>query len=306
MTSVWQSVHWVVRPLALAALLVVLAAQPAAARQPRPGEVTEVFDEQTRVVLTGGAVIPPGDTVEGVAVFDGPAVVQGTVDGSVFAMNGPVRVSGRVNGNVVAPNGRVTVTDGGFVDGDVSAEQVAAAPGTVSGSVRRGNVNATLSFAPSLAVWLAISVSVLVLGAILVMLAPRAAEAVAAAGRRRPGAAALAGILVFLGLIVLIILSLLSIVGIPLGFILLGGLLLIYAVGYVAAMLVLGRLVMRSASPLVAFLVGFAILRVVALIPWIGGVITFLAAVFGLGALLVSTRRAQREHAPREPAAATA
>jgi hypothetical protein len=43
----------------------------------------------------------------------------------------------------------------------------------------------------------------------------------------------------------------------------------------------------------VAFLVGWAILRVVALIPILGGLVWFAAVVFGLGALAVAIWRAR-------------
>ena len=44
---------------------------------------------------------------------------------------------------------------------------------------------------------------------------------------------------------------------------------------------------------MVAFLVGWAILRVAALIPILGGLVWFVAVVFGLGVLLVAIWRAR-------------
>jgi hypothetical protein len=65
-----------------------------------------------------------------------------------------------------------------------------------------------------------------------------------------------------------------------------------YALGYGASAWVLGRSLLRPPSAwVVAFLVGWAILRMVALVPILGGLIWFAAVVFGLGALVVAIWR---------------
>jgi hypothetical protein len=54
-----------------------------------------------------------------------------------------------------------------------------------------------------------------------------------------------------------------------------------------------------------AFLAGLAILRLLAIIPVVGGLVWFAATVVGLGALLIATWRARREHPARfSPASA--
>jgi hypothetical protein len=66
----------------------------------------------------------------------------------------------------------------------------------------------------------------------------------------------------------------------------------------------LGRSILRApAARIVAFLVGWAILRILALNPILGGLVWFAAVVFGLGALTVAIwpRPPSR---PRCPAAA--
>ena len=82
----------------------------------------------------------------------------------------------------------------------------------------------------------------------------------------------------------------------------------IYALGYVAGAWLLGRRILKpAASRFAAFLVGWAILRVVALIPIAGGLAWLVATVFGLGALIVAAWRARRPHpaAPAAPATGT-
>jgi hypothetical protein len=64
--------------------------------------------------------------------------------------------------------------------------------------------------------------------------------------------------------------------------------------GYSAAAWILGRSILRGpTSWVVAFPAGWAILRVVALVPILGGLVWFAAAVVGLGALAVASWHAR-------------
>jgi hypothetical protein len=79
---------------------------------------------------------------------------------------------------------------------------------------------------------------------------------------------------------------------------------LIYALGYGATAWIVGRRILREPTAwILAFLVGWGILRVLALIPILGGLVWFAAVVFGLGALLVAIWRA-RTTSRATPAAA--
>ena len=66
----------------------------------------------------------------------------------------------------------------------------------------------------------------------------------------------------------------------------------LYAIAYVTTALVLGRLILKK-SRILAFLVGLVILGLLTLIPIAGGIIAFLAIVFGLGALVMSLPHAR-------------
>ncbi len=92
-----------------------------------------------------------------------------------------------------------------------------------------------------------------------------------------------------------------TVIGIPLGLVGLLSLALLYSLGYVVAALALGRvLVKEPKSVYLAFLAGFAILRLVGLVP-LGGLVTFLAAAFGLGALAMAGWRAARREPTQAP-----
>ncbi len=110
--------------------------------------------------------------------------------------------------------------------------------------------------------WLAVLVSTRVVGLVLVWLVGRGAARILEAGRTRIGPS--------IGL----------------------GLLLIYSLGYSASAWILGLSILRGPTArAVAFLVGWTVLRVVALIPILGGLVWFAAVVFGLGTMAVAIWR---------------
>jgi hypothetical protein len=275
----------------LLTLMLGLAA-PAWAQQ--GGQAREAF-----VVLSGRADVPEGQTVGDLVVFHGSATVDGTVDGSLTAFDAPVTISGRVNGDVVVFNGRVELRSGANVTGDVVSQSapVVASGATIGGTSKRLQTNTNwegFGWAGKLAWWLAVSVSTLVVGLLLIWLVGRGAARILEAGRTRIGPSIGLGLLLFFGLPLLAVIALVTVVGIPLGLGLLAALLLIYALGYSAAAWILGRSIVRGPTAwVVAFLVGWAILRVVALVPILGGLVWFAAVVIGLGALALAIWRAR-------------
>ena len=253
-----------------------------------------------QVVLTGRVTVGEGETSGTVVIFDGPAAIEGTVRGDVVAFNGRVDISGHVTRNVVAFNGPVTLGPTAEVDGDlVTRERPEIDAGaTVRGELQRVDsvdIGTGVSFLGRFVVWLAMTVSLLVLGVLLLTVAPRAADGVALAARERTGAAVGWGIGLFLLLPIAAVVALVTLVGIPLGLGILFALGLIYSVGYLASAHLVGRLIVKPpASRFGAFLVGWLILRIVALIPLLGGLTWLLAAAFGLGAIAVAVRRSNR------------
>jgi hypothetical protein len=278
-------------------------ASPAAAQE-EDSEAPEAF-----VVLSGPANVPQGEQVGDLVVFHGSSTVDGTVDGSLTAFDAPVTISGQVDGDVVVFNGRVELLGGANVTGDVVSREapVVASDATIGGSTRRVHTNVNwdgFGLAGRLLWWLAVSMSTLVVGLVLLSLVGRGGNRIVEAGRTGVGPSIGWGLLLFFGLPIVGIVVLLTLVGIPLGLGLLAALALIYALGYTAAAWILGRLIVREPTAwVVAFLLGWAILRVAALIPILGGLAWFAAVVFGLGALTVAVWRA-RSGVPAPPAAA--
>ncbi len=271
-----------------------------------------------RISVSGGVVVSSGERVNGPVVsVDGPVTINGTVNddvlvgkghlvihghvtGDVLVVSGDVLITGHVNGDVVALRGRVTTRDGARVGGDVTSRRAPSiAPGTVRGHVKRlnvGNLFAGFLLAFLVYLWIAVTVSVAILGLLFLLLFPRAADATAAGGRRfwpTLGWGALVSILgpIIGGLI------LVTIIGIPLGLEIVSALSVLAPLGYVASSLVLGRLMVKGASTggrIGAFFAGFGILRAAALIPGLGFIVWWLACLYGLGALARAAWRAGR------------
>src|SRR6266540_3293005 len=259
-------------------ILVVLSlATPAWAQD---SQTSEAF-----VVLSGRADVPSGQQVDDLVVFHGFSAVDGTVDGSLTAFDAPVVISGRVNGDVVVFNGRVELRSGANVTGDVVSRDapVVASGATIGGTSKRIQTNVRwdgFGWVGRLAWWLAVSVSTLVVGLVLLWLVGRGATWILEAGRTAVGPAIGWGLLAFFGLPILAIIALVTIVGIPLGLGVLAALGLIYALGYSATAWILGRRVVREPTAwILAFLVGWGLLRVVALIPFLAGLVWFAAVV---------------------------
>jgi cytoskeletal protein CcmA (bactofilin family) len=256
-------------------------------------------DPEARVVITGGADIRDDETVGDLVVIDGDVDVDGTVDGDLVAVAGDVSVSGEVTGDLVTVAGRAKLARGALVGGDLSYgdERPIVAPGAeVEGDITNENLD-DIGAAPwavigTVALWIAMTLSLLVLGVCLIAMVPRVAEATAAVSRESLWESVGIGIASWIALGVLGVFALFTLVGIPLGLILLSAVIPTAALGYLAASFALGRRVAGSASPILAFLAGFAILRALALIPFLGALVSLLAATVGIGLLVVAASRA--------------
>jgi cytoskeletal protein CcmA (bactofilin family) len=291
--------------ITFAALVIgALLAGPALAQ-----DSTDQPSSRNQIVLNGKLTVAEGDTVDTALLVHGTATIDGTVTGAVVVFDGRTDISGTVQGDVFVFNGAVTVRSGAVIDGDLVTRQ---SPTVESGATVRGQQQRVstrfntgdLGLASRVIWWVGYSVSTIVLGLLLLVLAPALDPAIVRAMRERFGGAIGFGVAVFFLLPIVAVLFLIVIVAIPLGLFLLLALALLYTVGYVAGAHALGRrLVKPPTSRFAAFLAGWAILRVLGLIPVVGGFVWTLASIFGLGILWVSARRSSPLPAVPEPPA---
>jgi cytoskeletal protein CcmA (bactofilin family) len=275
-------------------------------------------DGESRVSVTGPIHVAAGERTDAVVSADGNVRIDGVVDGDVFVAHGDVVVSsrGRVTGAVTVLRGNIavqgTVGDGvtatsgravigahAVVDGDVrSSKRPVVAPGArVSGDISETDFATMFTIAGWIALavlWLAVTVTLLIVGIVLLLLFPRAARATVSVARGSIGQTILWAAILGIGVPIAAGILMATVIALPLGVGLLLALFVAFPLGYVMTAFVIGRSILRRARDIPAFLLGFAILRVAAIIPGIGLIVGFLASAFGLGALAVAAWRAGR------------
>jgi hypothetical protein len=295
--------------LAVASALPAFAASaaPSASESPAspalpasPGPAAGGAGDQ--VVLLGRVVVPRGEAVGEVVVFSGHVTVDGVVRGDVVVLDGQITVSGQVSGSVIALNGSVRLLTTAQVGGDVLAhDDVIAADGASVGGRTNEHVSFNLS-GPLRAVgaflsWLAVAVSTLVLGLLFAFAAPHALDRTAAAAWTAPWRSAAWGLVLAAAVPVLAVGMIASVVGMPLGLGVLLAVALLTFVGAVVTAHAAGRALIGEAhGTATAFLAGWGIATVVGLIPYVSGVVFGLSAVYGTGATAVAVWRARGPH----------
>lgn len=264
----------------------------------------------TIVVISGDVTVPRGETVDGVVVVSGDARIAGRSDGDVVVLAGDALVSGRIDGDLVMASGRARLLPRAYVSGDVrygDERPIVAGRAIVRGEVTGEDWEDSVDFLPialGIGFWLIMSGSALLLGCLLLLIAPRAADALYDRSRERIGPLIAIGIAIAICLPLAAILASITIVGLALGFALLLALLPLAAVAYVTAAWALGRrMVKEPRNRFLSFLAGLAVLRLLALVPIFGGFISLAAVVFGFG-LIGAAIGAARD--PRHPSPAPA
>jgi cytoskeletal protein CcmA (bactofilin family) len=235
-----------------------------------------------------------------VYVVGGNLQVKGAVQGSLLAAGGNVFLDGPVGRDVEIAAGEFRLGPHAQIAGNlryrVSASKVHIDPAarvvgtTTALPVRRGpgifRVLWTLGF--------------LVAGAVFVALLPRFAGDAAEILPLRPGQSALFGIGWLILVPIAICIALITVIGIPLGLLLLSIYGVLLYLGRVAVALWVGRVILGARARagrqglILNFLVGGLLLIVLGIVPLVGWLVTLLATVLGIGALVLRAR-AMRE-----------
>src|SRR4029453_3779730 len=126
---------WLIRSVGLAAILglslVILA--PGAVAQDQDGS-----DTDDHVVLTGGLVVPEGETAKTAVRFRGDVPIDGTGSQTLVVFNGRTEITGTVAEDVIVFNGSVVLRSGSRVGGDVVSRQ---APQIEDGATVEGSID---------------------------------------------------------------------------------------------------------------------------------------------------------------------
>lgn len=286
----------------LAALLATLAlAVPATAG----AASTARDDEDPVVVIVGDVSVPRGETVGSVILASGDARIAGEVDGDVIVFSGDLLLSGRVDGSVFVADGETRLLPSAEVTGDVEygdERPEISLDARVHGDVTEQDfpdLGGALPWIGWFALWLAITLSTWVLGALLLLIAPRAADALEARSREKIGPVIAIGIAIFLVLPIVAFLAAITVLGLPLAVAIGLAMLPLWAVAYVVSAYALGRRVLGPPRHrMLSFLAGLAILRLLAFVPILGWLVGLAAVIFGLGLIGAAIGAAREAGAP--------
>jgi cytoskeletal protein CcmA (bactofilin family) len=266
------------------------------------------------VIVAGGDVTIPSRAEIGgdLILLGGQADVRGTVQGDITGNAGRLVLAGAVNGDVDVNVGNLDVRSTARIDGNLtyhsSDDGSVSSSADIGGTVNRPSENPWDSmlerggfFGPALrALWS------LLVGAAIIVLAPRVASAVTA-NAARPLRSLVVGIVTIWLIPILALILLVTLVGLPLGALLLTGFLIALYVSQIAVGLAIGRFILpRSWHDgsrgfyLLAMTLGVLIVVGLKLIPvpWVAGIVGAIVTLWGFGAVAMLVGRTGRTYEP--------
>ena len=267
------------------------------------GDVTITGAIGGDVMVLGGKVnIPSRASIGGDLILAGGQVdVRGTVRGDIQGNAGNLVLAGTVQGNVDVSTNQFDVRSTSRITGNLTLQGVTpgniADGATIGGTIERPTRNPWDSLLDRGGVLGPIMRALwsLIAGVTLILIAPVLAERVSdQAGR--PLRAVVAGLVALVAVPLLALLLVVSLVGIPVGLILLGGYLAALYLSQVAAGLAIGRFILprnwhdgSRGYLMLAMTLGVLILIAVRLIPvaWVGSIAGLAITVWGFGALVL-------------------
>jgi len=292
------------------------------------------------IMAAGGTVNINGEVTHAVRVIGGTLNIIGTIGrdllvaGDEFIMAstaeigsdlllgaGTARIDGLINGDINSAVDNLTIASTASIQGkltyisknEANIQSGAQIRGTithklpdvkerlVTGTHRLPNVGERLV---TIGLWGKVIgfLMTLVLGIVIVLLAPKRVKAVTESIRTRPWASLGWGAVILVATPIAVLMVGITIIGLPLGLIAL----VLYAIAIYLTQLFVGLLIgqliiggsrgVETRGTLVgALALGLAILSLLRLIPYLGFVIGLATILFGLGAILVSGRKLRTE-----------
>ena len=208
-----------------------------------------------------------------------------------------------ISGNVDIGATNLTISSTADIKGNLTYvsnnEAVVNSGSQIEGITTHNLPKTKSSVSPNLSIWLKIIafLTTLVTGVLIILIAPKRASAVAESIKRKPLATLGWGALTLFVTPIAALITFITVIGIPVGLIglLLYGLALYLsqiAVGLFIGNIIIGRFAKVSSRGVLvgAFSLGFAILTLIKLIPYVGFLIWLATALFGIGAIVLSQK----------------
>ena len=252
----------------------------------------------------GNVSLDSGAVIGGNAYMTGGTVsIAGGVRGSLFASGGEVTINGPVGRDVEIAAGGLHLGSRAQITGNLRY-RVPKDKVRIDAGARVGGTTTAIAVKTGLgargALWL---VGLLIAGVVLVALFPAFTTEAAETLYRRPGRSGLVGLGWTILLPVAAVIAAVTIIGLPLALLGVAAWLIVVFLGDLPVALWLGKKILgQRAKPgrsgaIFSVLVGGLVLVVLALVPVLGTLVLFAAAIFGAGAILIRMNAARM----REP-----
>lgn len=261
---------------------------------------TDININSTNLMRLGGNVtVVEKQVVENAIAIGGSAIIQpnGRVTKTAIAIGGDVilKQGARIDGDAYAIGGKVVQAEGATIGGSNGTFNDQSDGQGMMGMHRdRNHLLPMYFFHAGFRIFSAIAGAIV--GIILLQTAPPFLPNLAATVRQYPGQSALWGIGAVFTIFALNIFLAITLIGIPLIPLLMLMVSLTSLVGALGISLFIGQQVLKSdfltervrqrRSSLQQFLIGLLIVTVLALIPFVGGIVVFVVSLLGLGSLL--------------------
>lgn len=232
-------------------------------------------------------------------VWGGTVNMDGEVGGSLFGSGGTISLDGPVAGNAEMDAGTLSVGKDANIGGDLKysagADASISSSAVVAGETVKEEPPAETaepaeerSLSKQIGWKLIWWVSNLLIGLLLVYLFPKCIKGTGGAMFDKAGHSFLWGLLILFVSPIVLVLLLVTVIGIPisiLGFI-------AYGVGIYVASVFLGialgnKMMPKMENPILPMVVGVTVIYILKLIPFVGGLVGFVAALWVLGAWIV-------------------
>lgn len=255
-----------------------------------------------RASIAGNATMAGGDVM-----------VLGDVQGQLAVAGGRIYLNGRVAGNVDASGGEIELGPEARIGGNLHYRSPAALKRDPAAEVRgtvvhepgdgpwRDQARTGLRIVGALLlVWM---LGLMVVGAVFVAALPGFTARLVDTARARPGMSLLLGFVTLVVVPAGASLLMASVIGIPLGLLLLTGYLATLMLGYVSAGVVLGQMGLRRFNPAradrtvwraAAASLAILVLTLLSAIPVLGWLVWLAALLGGMGVLLLQLRSSAR------------
>jgi len=225
------------------------------------------------------------------------ATLGGTVVRDLALGASTVTINGQIGRSVKGDIETLTVGSTGKIGGDVTYlsnnNPIVSTGGTISGTVVRTPLKQdtqSRSYAPFAFTFASVIytfVTMLIVSLVIVLLFPALLKDASSKALKAPGRTALIGFAAIVLVPALVLILFVSIVGLPLGFLVLLAWLVIALLSGPFAAYYLGRLILKTTkNPATVMLLGATILIALYFIPILGFFVVFAAYLFGVGLLL--------------------